>query len=104
MTSTILLSQCLIGNNVVFAMISVMNDKKYQSSGRQHDKKCTKLLHGRMTRVYHLPYHHFRRHRNHHHHCHRFQDGMSGVYAEVAKLRTWIDTKIAENGGGAFCN
>jgi len=31
-------------------------------------------------------------------------DGMSGVYAEVAKLRTWIDTKIAENGGGAFCN
>jgi len=31
-------------------------------------------------------------------------DGMSGVYAEVAKLRTWIDTKIAENGGGAFCS
>merc|ERR1712013_167285 len=31
-------------------------------------------------------------------------DGMSGVYAEVAKLRTWIDTKIAENGGGASCN
>jgi len=31
-------------------------------------------------------------------------DGMSGVYAEVAKLRTWIDTKIAENGGAAFCN
>ena len=32
-----------------------------------------------------------------------FQDGMYGVYAEVAKLRSWIDTKIEENGGAAFC-
>merc|ERR1711890_5981 len=31
-------------------------------------------------------------------------DGMFGVYAEVAKLRTWIDTKIQENGGATFCN
>merc|ERR1712222_226774 len=31
-------------------------------------------------------------------------DGMFGVYAEVAKLRTWIDTKIEENGGATFCN
>merc|ERR1711981_1325039 len=31
-------------------------------------------------------------------------DGMFGVYAEVAKLRTWIDTKIEENGGASFCN
>merc|ERR1712130_431649 len=29
-------------------------------------------------------------------------DGMFGVYAEVAKLRTWIDTKIQENGGATF--
>ena len=28
------------------------------------------------------------------------QDGMSGVYVEVAKLRGWIDTKIA---GATFC-
>jgi len=31
-------------------------------------------------------------------------DGMYGVYAEVAKLRTWIDSKIEENGGATFCN
>ena len=31
------------------------------------------------------------------------QDDMSGVYAEVAKLRGWIDTKIAANGGATFC-
>jgi len=31
-------------------------------------------------------------------------DGMYGIYAEVAKLRSWIDTKIEENGGAAFCN
>ena len=31
------------------------------------------------------------------------QDGMSGVYVEVAKLRGWIDTKIAANGGATFC-
>jgi len=31
-------------------------------------------------------------------------DGMYGVYAEVAKLRSWIDTKIEENGGATFCN
>merc|ERR1712037_1014133 len=31
-------------------------------------------------------------------------DGMFGVYAEVAKLRTWIDTMIEENGGATFCN
>lgn len=28
---------------------------------------------------------------------------MYGVYAEVAKLRAWVDTKIAENGGATFC-
>ena len=32
------------------------------------------------------------------------QDGMYGVYAEVAKLRSWINTKIEENGGATFCN
>ena len=31
------------------------------------------------------------------------QDGLAGVYAEVAKLRGWIDTKIAANGGATFC-
>merc|ERR1712055_441034 len=31
-------------------------------------------------------------------------DGMYGVYAEVAKLRSWIDSKIEENGGTTFCN
>jgi len=31
-------------------------------------------------------------------------DGMYGVYAEVSKLRSWIDTKIEENGGTTFCN
>merc|ERR1712177_59204 len=31
-------------------------------------------------------------------------DGMFGVYAEVAKLRDWIDAKIEENGGATFCN
>ena len=32
------------------------------------------------------------------------QDGMYGVYAEVAKLRDWIDGKISENGGATFCS
>jgi len=31
-------------------------------------------------------------------------DGMYGVYAEVGKHRSWIDTKIEENGGATFCN
>ena len=31
------------------------------------------------------------------------QDGLYGVYAEVAKLRAWIDAKIAANGGATFC-
>ena len=31
------------------------------------------------------------------------QDGLYGVYAEVAQLRTWIDAKIAANGGTTFC-
>ena len=31
------------------------------------------------------------------------QNGLSGVYAEVAKLRGWIDDKIAANGGAIFC-
>ena len=31
------------------------------------------------------------------------QDGLYGVYAEVAQLRTWIDAKIASNGGATFC-
>merc|ERR1712212_1346921 len=30
-------------------------------------------------------------------------DGLYGVYAEVAQLRTWIDGKIAANGGATFC-
>jgi len=30
-------------------------------------------------------------------------NGLSGVYAEVAKLRGWIDDKIAANGGATFC-
>merc|ERR1712116_86169 len=30
-------------------------------------------------------------------------DGLYGVYAEVAQLRTWIDEKIAANGGATFC-
>ena len=32
------------------------------------------------------------------------QDGLYGVYAEVAQLRTWIDQKIAANGGATFCS
>ena len=32
------------------------------------------------------------------------QDGLYGVYAEVAKHRTWIDEKIAANGGASFCS
>ena len=32
------------------------------------------------------------------------QDGLYGVYAEVAELRTWIDEKIAANGGATFCS
>ena len=31
------------------------------------------------------------------------QDGLYGVYAEVAQIRTWIDAKIAANGGATFC-
>merc|ERR1711910_221753 len=31
-------------------------------------------------------------------------DGLYGVYAEVAQLRTWIDAKIAANGGANFCS
>lgn len=31
-------------------------------------------------------------------------DGLYGVYAEVAQLRTWIDAKIAANGGATFCS
>merc|ERR1719158_564973 len=30
-------------------------------------------------------------------------DGLPGVYAEVAKLRTWVDTNIAANGGATYC-
>ena len=30
------------------------------------------------------------------------QDVPYGVYSEVAKLRTWINKKIAENGGATF--
>jgi len=30
-------------------------------------------------------------------------DGLPGVYAEVAKLRNWVDTKIAANGGATYC-
>jgi len=30
-------------------------------------------------------------------------DGLPGVYSEVAKLRTWVDTKIAANGGATYC-
>jgi len=30
-------------------------------------------------------------------------DGLYGVYSEVAQLRTWIDGKIAANGGATFC-
>ena len=29
---------------------------------------------------------------------------LYGVYAEVAKHRTWIDEKIAANGGASFCS
>ena len=32
-------------------------------------------------------------------------DGLPGVYAEVAKLRTWVDATIAAQGGiGATCD
>ena len=30
------------------------------------------------------------------------QDGLYGVYSEVAKLRAWIDEKIAANGGATY--
>jgi len=30
-------------------------------------------------------------------------DGVPGVYAEVAKLRTWVDETIAANGGATYC-
>ena len=34
-----------------------------------------------------------------------YQDGLYGVYSEVAspKIRAWIDSTIAENGGAADC-
>ena len=46
---------------------------------------------------------------SHSQHCHLStsiwsQDGLYGVYAEVAQLRTWIDEKIAANGGATFCS
>jgi len=31
------------------------------------------------------------------------RDGLYGVYGEVAFFRSWIDSTIAENGGGEFC-
>jgi len=31
-------------------------------------------------------------------------DGLYGVYAEVAQLRTWIDATIAANGGATYCS
>ena len=32
-------------------------------------------------------------------------DGLPGVYAEVAQLRSWVDTTMAANGGiGAACD
>jgi len=30
-------------------------------------------------------------------------DGLPGVLAEVAKLRTWVDRTIAANGGSTYC-
>ena len=33
-----------------------------------------------------------------------FQDGMFGVYVEVAQHRNWIDEKIAAHGGATFCS
>ena len=32
------------------------------------------------------------------------QEGLYGVYAEVAQLRTWVDEKIAANGGATYCS
>jgi secreted trypsin-like serine protease len=32
-----------------------------------------------------------------------FQNGLYGVYAEVAQFREWIDTTIAAKGGATFC-
>jgi len=32
------------------------------------------------------------------------RDGLYGVYGEVAFFRSWIDSTIAENGGGEFCD
>lgn len=31
-------------------------------------------------------------------------EGLYGVYAEVAQLRTWVDEKIAANGGATYCS
>merc|ERR1711915_887646 len=31
------------------------------------------------------------------------QDGIYGVYAEVAKYRQWIDTTVAKEGGATYC-
>ena len=38
------------------------------------------------------------------HHCSKLfvQVGVYGVFSEVAKLRTWINKKIAENDGATF--
>ena len=35
-----------------------------------------------------------------------YQDGLYGVYSEVAspKIRAWIDSTIAENGGATYCD
>ena len=32
-----------------------------------------------------------------------FQEGIYGVYAEVAKYRQWIDTTVTEEGGANYC-
>jgi hypothetical protein len=32
-----------------------------------------------------------------------FQDGLYGVYAEVAQFRDWIASTIAARGGATFC-
>ena len=31
------------------------------------------------------------------------QDGMFGIYAEVARQRIWIDANIEANGGATYC-
>jgi secreted trypsin-like serine protease len=39
---------------------------------------------------------------NHHRSINLVQDGLFGVYSEVAKFRTWIDRQMAANGGATF--